>query len=693
MPSKLALRLVPPGSIGPYNLGMKSAPLHPREAERLAALERLQIMDSPAEKDFDDITLIASQICDTPIALVSLVDQSRQWFKSKKGLTAEQTPRDLAFCAHAILGSEPLVVPDASDDERFADNPLVTGGPKVVFYAGAPLLSPDGLPIGTLCVIDTKPRNLSEAQISALRALSTHISRLLELRVLLDQQKEHAKQLELKKTAIENLSEGVVLQGTDFRIVEFNAAALEVLGLSADQLTGKSSMDPSWRAVKSDGTPFPGLEHPAVVALLTGKPQRLVTMGVHRPNAELRWLEINSTPIFGPDGGKPLWAVTSFRDITETRKAKLTLQKAEANHRRILDGMPSMIAQWSRDLINIGTNNACDIYFGKSPSQIRGQSLISLLGEDTYRKNIPYIEKVLRGEPQTFERMLPTKGGVEIPVMVNYLPETENGAVTGFIAIITDISEIKKLEFERQMMAAQLVESAKMSTLGEMAGGVAHEINTPLAVIITKTSMLVEDLQSGDAKLSDVIPELEKIGLTAERIAKIVKGMRQFSRQSTADPKESISISAVTESTLNLCHEKLLQAQIKVVKEIDESLNVSARFTEISQVLMNLISNATDAVEPLSEKWIKISAIKQDKKAIITVTDSGRGIAQNIWDKIMNPFFTTKELGRGTGLGLSISKGIVESHDGHIFYDEKSANTRFVIELPLTPSANSGGPQ
>lgn len=662
---------------------MKSAPLHPHEVDRLAALKRLQILDSPPEKDFDDITLIAAQICDTPIALVSLIDQSRQWFKSKKGLTAEQTPREFAFCAHAILGSEPLIISDATKDDRFADNPLVTGDPKVTFYAGAPLLSPDGYPIGTLCVIDRKPRTLSATQTSALQALSTQVSRLLQLRVQLDQQKEHAKQLEFKKTAIENLSEGVVLQGTDFRIVEFNAAALEVLGLTADQMTGKSSMDPAWRTIRADGSPFPGQEHPAVLALLTGKAQRQVTMGVHRPNSELRWIEINSTPIFGPDRSKPLWAVTSFRDITETRNAKLTLEKTETNHRQVLNAIPSMIAHWSRDLTNLGTNNACDAYFGKPPSQIRGRSLSDLLGEETFKRNLPYIEKVLRGEPQVFERTLPTKHGAGLPVMVNYSPEIQNGAVTGFIAIVTDISEIKKLEYERQMMAAKLVESAKMSTLGEMAGGVAHEINTPLAVIITKTSMLLEDLQNGTAKLADVTLQLEKIGITAERIAKIVKGMRQFSRNSTTDPKEPISISAVTDSTLNLCHEKLMQAQIKVIREIDENLSVSARFTEISQVLMNLISNATDAIEPLSEKWIKISARKQGTKVIVTVTDSGHGIAHNIWDKIMNPFFTTKELGRGTGLGLSISKGIVESHDGKIYYDEKSANTRFVVELPI----------
>lgn len=153
------------------------------ERERLEALESYSILDTLPEEDFDSLTAIASQICGTHISLVSLIDEKRQWFKSHHGLAVDETPKAYAFCAHAINNpNEVFIIEDAREDERFQDNPLVTGAPYVIFYAGVPLINEEGLPLGTLCVIDKEPKALSENQINSLKALSRQVMNVIELR-------------------------------------------------------------------------------------------------------------------------------------------------------------------------------------------------------------------------------------------------------------------------------------------------------------------------------------------------------------------------------------------------------------------------------------------------------------------------------------------------------------------------------
>ena len=231
----------------------------------------------------------------------------------------------------------------------------------------------------------------------------------------------------------------------------------------------------------------------------------------------------------------------------------------------------------------------------------------------------------------------------------------------------------------------KLMQSAKMASLGELAGGIAHEINNPLSIIVGRTQLLKQKMEESEHGTMDPAAcrqNLDKIEETASLIVKIVKGLSSFSRKSDQDPMLETSFNKIIEYTLELCTERFRNESIKLRISYNADVEIRCRDSQIAQVIMNLITNALDAIATLPEKWIDISVSATRSTVRFAITDSGKGIPPTIVDKIMQPFFTTKEAGKGIGLGLSISKGIVEEHNGVLRYDDSSANTRFVLELP-----------
>jgi adenylate cyclase len=319
---------------------MQAAPLPKNEADRLKALQRYNILDTDAEAAFDDLTALASHICGTPIALVSLVDANRQWFKSKVGVEAIETPRELAFCAHAILNpNELLVVPNTIEDARFAGNPLVTSDPNIRFYAGAPLVTPDGFPLGTLCAIDIVPRQLSPEQLEALRILGRQVISQMELRinlVKLNRAVKKHKQVEAKLRAsdeqivnfLEGMTDAFLALDPQWGVTYVNYKAAKLLDRKPEDIFGKNIWDELPGAVT---TIFYDEFHRAVAQ------QFGVNFEQYYPPLK-RWLEVRAFP---SHDGLSVFLI----DITSRKKMQSKLRKEQKKTERLLlNILPEAIA-------------------------------------------------------------------------------------------------------------------------------------------------------------------------------------------------------------------------------------------------------------------------------------------------------------------------------------------------------------
>ena len=245
-------------------------------------------------------------------------------------------------------------------------------------------------------------------------------------------------------------------------------------------------------------------------------------------------------------------------------------------------------------------------------------------------------------------------------------------------------STIEKRTNELESARAQNIHSSKLASLGEMAGGVAHEINTPLAAIMLNAEMILMETESLNPPNKAIEAHAISIGEIGDRISKIIGGLKSFSRDASADENQIFTVEKLISDTMNLCNEKFKNHNIKVLikEEFLETL-LDGQIVHISQTLLNLLNNSFDAIETLQEKWISIEVTVIGKELRLSVTDSGAGIPKDVVSKMFQPFFTTKDIGKGTGLGLGISLGIIQKYGGDLIYDEECKNTRFIICLPV----------
>lgn len=405
---------------------MMKAPLPNNEADRLKSLHQYEILDTPPEEAFDDLTRLAAHICGTPTALISLVDTDRLWFKSKVGLEASEIPRNVAFCAHAILQSDVFIVRDARQDVRFYNNPLVTSGPKVRFYAGAPLITSDGFALGALCMIDYVPRDLSPEQQQALKILARQVLTQLNLRhnlaalekVLLQRQQSELalKESEERYRLLVDLSPETIAIHSEGKFDYINTAGAKLLGAASPQeLIGKPLLNffhPDCRKI---------LDAQVRQNQVKGKQSYITQEKIVPFDGQAIDVEVTEIPFTYL--GKPTTQVV-IRNISDHKRAKDALLQAmvtevtkqelekqiiackrvesvlKAQHellRQVIDLNPNMIYVKDSQGKFILVNEACALFYGTTVEKLIGKS------DADFNTNKEEVEQIIRQDSKVMQ--------------------------------------------------------------------------------------------------------------------------------------------------------------------------------------------------------------------------------------------------------------------------------------------------
>jgi diguanylate cyclase (GGDEF)-like protein/PAS domain S-box-containing protein len=458
------------------------------EKERITALHRLDILDTPGEERFDRFTRLAAASFGVPIALVSLVDTDRQWFKSCIGLDAPGTSRSTAFCSHAVALDDMLVVPDARLDERFAANPLVTGAPHIRFYAGQPVRSLDGQPLGTLCIVDTRPRMLDDPSRRMLRDLAQLVQdelnrgvlvaardaaqqALVELNAKLErrveertrelneknlaleqeiQQRQAAKQALRQKQALldavlEAVDVGVVACDADGKLNLCNRDAREFHGLDGVPMEEWST---HYQLFQEDGRTPMAVEALPLVRALRGERVQDVPM-VFASDGTPRRVLVSGRALKGP-GGEALGAVVALKDVSELYASRTQALESEERLRTIADNVPALIAYLDTGLHYRFANDRYREWFGVRCENMIGKTIPDAMGEAFYAPRRAALERCLSGHGSYLEIEEERRGRKRV-ISTTYLPHLRDGKVQGIYVLSTDATSSR--EYERQLHA------------------------------------------------------------------------------------------------------------------------------------------------------------------------------------------------------------------------------------------------
>ncbi|WP_430424092.1 ATP-binding protein [Phenylobacterium sp.] len=667
------------------------------ERARLAALHDLDVLDTPPEAIFDSLTRLAALTFQTPIALVSLIDTDRQWFKSCVGLDVRETSREVAFCDHAIRHTDVMVVVDATRDPRFADNPLVTGDLGIRFYAGAPLVTPNGHKLGTLCIIDLQPRaSFDEVQRNQLAAMASAVTDALMMR------RSIANYMSLERA-----------QANDRALL---AQAEEMAGVghwSWDATSDTTFWSPVVHRIHGNDPRSPppdlagvlSLYHPDDAEVLAGLVRRAVSHGeayaldarIIRPDGETRHVAARGSCVFDETGAVRS-LVGTFIDVTDLKLADDRLRTNEARLNFLMEQSADLVMRIEPGRGLTWVSPSCRQY-GYEPEELVGTFAVDLVHPDDVANLQALRAARFAGLPDppgsTREHRVRHKEGHWIWVQGNPTAiRGPDGQVIEIVNVLRDVTAEREtaLALEAARDAAEAAAQVKTDFMANMS----HEIRTPLTAVLGYTTLLAErpelELQS-----RTYVSRLKTAG---QALLALVNDILDFSKleagQVVLSPK-AVDVSSLLRDALLMfapqADAKGIELDFAIADELPSGVLLDP--DKLRQILLNVIGNA---VKFTDEGHVRLTAgyDAAGETVDIWVEDTGPGMTPDQTRKLFQRFSqvdgsSTRRHG-GTGLGLAISQGLAEVMGGGISVSsEPERGSTFHVRIPAVAAEVTDG--
>ena len=650
-------------------------PLPANEMLRLQALYDLSILDSPREKNFDDITAIASMICDVPMSIISLVDAERQWFKSSVGLDGTETARDVAFCAHAILQPQQMtIVPDALLDKRFVDNPLVTGDPYIRFYAGAPLVTEDGAALGTLCVADYKPRDITPEQQQALMALARQVMQLFHLRSANHLLQRNAENLQ---SIITGANVGTWEMNVQTGEASFNERWAQMLGYSLEELQPLNVS--TWSS----------LTHKEDLVRAQAMLQRHFQGQSEYYDCQFRmrhklgywvWIHAHGSVSKRTQEGAPLMMFGTHVDVTALMESRRALEENEERFRSMLSNLPGAVYrcindhQWSMQFLSDEVEELTG-YPAEDFIDNRRRSFSDITHPDDAKHVARVVRNAITEKREfTLEYRVQRASGQWC-----WLQEVgrgifdEQGQLKYLDGFIWDITERKNMEQMKDEFVTT-VSHELLTPLTSISGALKLMVSGALGEMPEKSRTMLDIAYKNSQRLTLLINDL----LDME---KLLAGKMAFNLHKQ-------SLRTLLEQTVyeNRAYGDQYQVSFQLAPVAD-TLQVMVDEQRFLQVMSNLLSNAAKFSSPGNRVDIRTAA--EDGNVRISVVDYGSGIPLEFQHRLFQKFSQadasdSRQKG-GTGLGLAITKELLENMNGKISVESQPGlGSCFTISLPCT---------